>query len=635
MNLRLLVTSLAIGAGLAGCGGGASDDEARGSAQARQQIASAVERAPRAVAAAAGRGDAAAAAALDPAAQASQLFDFAEANFPQYFPSHRPDMDAPSWRYRHYPETGTYLIVADGRVYVLGGPLGPDVTYVGLAHDILNPPPNAVAAVTTPATGKTAWNIKTAAQFTLTDTSGMAVAGPFTCSSDAPVEIEVAADCSTVTGRRLGTHTISVAKGGLVGKAAIKVIPQGQPIGTGPRANYNVVAMPDGRALAWGSADAPLGQGKWTSPAVGAFLPLPVKNTAGDGVLGGVVAVAVGVYQAFALTEDGELYSWGGSTALGRVARNGDPLPGKVLDPTGLAPLKRIVSVASGETNAVALADDGTVYAWGESTGLPGSDPKTYPGAVANLPGQVVGISAGWLWNAALLSDGRVVTWGVNTDGATGQGATASDRRSPGFVLDNVTGQPISGAVAISAGYQHGFALTAAGQAYGWGRNTWGTLAQGTRGNTFNKAVLVKAPGGAAAWSGLRMIVAGGNYGLAIDQAGQVYSWGYSQNGELGDGPDHPRVNESSFPAAVLSPTGVGALSDAVAIGASYDHSLAVGADGRLFIWGSGSGGKLGQGGSSTADSYVARPVKNEAGTGTLDLGPMGHWPNLTRRGAL
>jgi alpha-tubulin suppressor-like RCC1 family protein len=83
----------------------------------------------------------------------------------------------------------------------------------------------------------------------------------------------------------------------------------------------------------------------------------------------------------------------------------------------------------------------------------------------------------------------------------------------------------------------------------------------------------------------------------------------------------------------VLSPTGVGALSDAVAIGASYDHGLALTADGRLFVWGKGSGGKLGQGGSNTDLSYMARAVKNEAGTGTLDLGPMSHWPNLLRRG--
>lgn len=621
MNLRTLITSVVIGAGLAGCGGGASDDESRGTEQARRQIASAV--------------GARAAAAAEPAALATQLFDFAEANFPHFFPSHRPDVDAQGWRYRHYPETGTYVIVADGRVYVLGGPFGPQVTYVGMAHDLLNPPPNAVAAVTTPATGKTAWNIKTTAQFTLTDTSGMAVPGPFTCSSDAPVEIEVAADCSSVTGRRLGTHSIRVAKGGVVGKASVKVIPQAQPIGTGPYSKFNLVATPDGRALVWGSADAPLGQGKWTSPAVGAFLPVPVKNTAGDGVLGGVVAVAAGESQAFALTEDGDLYSWGGSKALGRPSSNGDPLPGKVLNPTGLAPLKGIVAVASGGTNAIALADDGTVYTWGDSTAQSGSDPKTIPGAVGSLPGRVVGISAGWLWNAVLLADGRVVTWGRNdSDGPTGQGVTTSTTRAPGFVLDNVTGQPITGVVAVSAGYLHGFALMASGQAYGWGSNSWGNLAQGASGSdAYSKAMLVKAPGGAAPWTGLRMIIAGGNHSLAIDQAGEVYSWGYSQNGELGDGPNHPRVNESPLPAPVLSSTGVGALGGIAAIAAGNQHSLALGTDGRLFIWGSGLEGNLGQGGTNTDRSYIARPVKNEAGTGTLDLGPTGGWPNLTRRG--
>lgn len=631
MKLRTLITSIALGAGLAGCGGGASDEEARGPQQARQQIARAVQEAPpaRPVAAAAGS-----AAGEDPAALATQLFDFAETHFPQFFPSHRPDVAAETWRYRYYPETGAFVVVAEGRVYVLGGPFGPQVTYVGLAWDLLNPPPNAVATVVTPASGKTAWNVAAPAQFTLTDTSGLAVAGPFTCSSDAPVAIEVAADCSTVTGKRLGTHTISVAKGGVVGKASVKVIPQAQPIGTGPSAEYNLVATPDGRALAWGSADAPLGQGKWSSSAVGAFLPVAVKNTAGDGVLSGVVAVAAGEYQAFALTEDGELYSWGGSTALGRPASNGDSLPGKVLDPTGLAPLKGLVAIASGHANALALGDDGTVYTWGEYTAQSGSDPKRFAGAVGGLPGKAVSISAGAWWSAVLLADGRVMTWGSNAEGATGQGVASSGRLAPGFVLDSATGQPIANVVAISAGYLHGFALTASGQAYGWGRNSSSNLAQGASGSdVYTKAVLVKAPDGTAAWTGLRMIVAGGNHSLAIDQAGQVYSWGYSQNGELGDGPNHPRVNESPLPAAVLSDAGVGPLSGVVAIAAGYEHSLALGGDGRMLIWGDGWEGKLGQGGTSSADSYIARPVKNEAGVGTLDLSPASSWPNLTRRG--
>jgi alpha-tubulin suppressor-like RCC1 family protein len=634
MNLRILVTSLVIGAGLAGCGGGTSDDEARGSAQARQQIASAVERAPRAVAAAAGRGAAAAAVTVDPALLATQLFDFAEANFPQFFPSHRPDMDAPGWRYRHYPETGTYVVVAEGRVYVMGGPLGPDVTYVGLAHDLLNPPPNAVAAVTTPATGKTAWNIATAAQFTLTDTAGMAVAGPFTCTSDAPVEIEVAADCSTVTGRRLGTHTISVAKGGIVGKASVKVIPQGQPLGTSASADYNLVVTPDGRVLAWGlnSGSGVLGQGKRSAELASLSLPTAVKDMSGQHALTGIVAVSAGEEQVLALSEDGTVFSWGNNDTSGRDAPWDDLLPGLVKDATGNAPLKRVVAVSMGADNAVALTDDGVVYTWGNYTGQ--SDRRAnYPGVVTALPGPAVAVSAGWNWSAALLADGRVMTWGFNSSNSSGQPAASGSTVMPGFVADATTGQPISGIVSLSAGYLHGLALTSGGQVYAWGDNDHGQLGQNDTAKTRTGAALVKAPGGAGLLSGIRSITAGEHFALALTQAGDVYSWGLSHDGRLGDGANKPVSNYSALPVPVVNLAGIGQLTGIAALAAGDSHALALGTDGNLIGWGDGFYGALGQGGTDTKDSHVPLLIKDETGNGTLSLGPVSNWPNLVRRG--
>ena len=627
MNLRSLLTFLVIGAGLAGCGGGASDDESRGTEQARRQIAVAV-----------GARAAAASAATDSAALATQLFDFAEARFPQLFPSHRPDVDAQGWRYRYYPETGAYVIVAEGRVYVLGGPFGVQVTYVGMAQDLLNPPPNAVAAVTTPATGKTAWNIKTTAQFTLTDTSGLAVAGPFTCTSDNAVAIEVAGDCSTVTGRRLGTHSITVAKGGVVGKASIKVIPQAQPLGTNSSADYNLVATPDGRVLAWGANNGGgvLGQGKRNTELASLALPTAVKNMAGNAALSGIVAVSAGDGQALALTEDGQVYSWGNDDALGRIALNGDPLPGLVLDPTGNAPLQRIVSVSMGDGNAIALTDEGVVYTWGSYHGQAGtnSGARRYPGVVTAVPGTAVAVSAGWNWSAALLADGRVMTWGFHSSNNSGQLNASGSVMAPGFVADQGTGQPLAGIVALSAGHLHGLALTFNGEVYGWGDNDQGQLGQNDASGTYKTAVRVKAPAGTGGLlNGIRAIAAGGNHSLALTATGAVYSWGYAQNGELGDGANHPRVNSSALPGAVVNLAGVGQLGSVAALVAGSKHGLALGMDGGVIIWGSGFGGNLGQGGSSTATSFVPLLVKNEAGTGTLNLGPVSHWPNMSRRG--
>jgi alpha-tubulin suppressor-like RCC1 family protein len=621
MKLRTLLILLVTAAGAAGCGGGSDQDQAEGPLQGRQAIASAVRAAATesstAGAAATTRRQAAAvsaAAEVDPAAEAKALFDFAEARYPQLFPSRRPDMAAENWRYRFYPETGIFLVVADGRVYVLGGPFGDQVRYVGLAHDVLNPPANVVVTVSAPASGKTAWNIAVPMKFTLVDTAGMAVSGPFTCTSDAPATLEVASDCSTVIGRRLGTQTVSVSNGSIVGKASIKVIPQAQPFATGANAKYSLVAMPDGRALSWGPADAPLGQGIILGTSVGVFLPTPVKAPGnGNDPLTGVVAVAAGEQQAFALTEDGEVYSWGAAPALGRQTTSGDNRPGKVVDPTGLQPLKRIVAISTGGTNALALGDDGTV-------------PAVVPG------GKAVAIASGYLWNAALLTDGYVATWGRNIDGATGQGSTSSGTLAPALVLDE-TGKPIANIVSISAGDQHGFALAASGTAYGWGRNILGQLGRGELATVYRRAAPVSGPGGGGNWTGLRMVVAGGNHSLGLDSAGRVYSWGYSASGELGDGLTKPRSAEAAaLPGPVLAPNGTDQLSGAVAIGASYANSFALLSDGRMMIWGSGFNGILGQGGSSTARSTLPLPVKNETGDATLSLLPLSAWPNLERR---
>lgn len=373
-----------------------------------------------------------------------------------------------------------------------------------------------------------------------------------------------------------------------------------------------------------------LGQGQTSTELVSVALPTPVKDSTGQGVLTGIVAASAGNTSALALSEEGEVYSWGSSQALGRTAVNGDPLPKKVLDPAGTSSFKGIVAAMVGDDNAVALADDGTVYSWGYYSGRAGADPKPVPGIVS-VGGKAVAVSAGWNWSAALLADGRIVTWGYGADGRQGQPG-ASNPAALGFVVEQATGQPLGGIVAISAGYNFGLALSASGQLYAWGNNSWGQLGQGTSNGFIAAAVAVKAPGGAAPLGNIVMAAAGGNHALALDSTGKVWSWGYSQNGELGDGASHPRVNSSALPDAVVSAAGTLQLSNVVSIAAGYSHSLALGDDGRVWIWGSGFRGNLGQGGTGSSNTYVPLAVGNEAGTGPLSLAPLDAWPNLTQR---
>lgn len=590
-------------------------------------------------------------AATAPAPSTDLFFDWAERNFAQLFPEQRPSQSLPPYVYRFYPSTQIYLAVADGEVYGLGPITNNQVVALGKLSDYAcavnpvscDPAAAASAALATPTSGKTAWNITTPITVTLQDSAGRAVNDALSCTSVNTVALSVAADCSSVTGRRLGQHTFTVSSGNISAVTSIKVIPQAQPIGTlGSTKQYNLVVTPTGKVLAWGSnADGALGQGKPYSVLTNLTLPTPVKDQAGTGELSGIVAVSAGDNaSALALTEDGEVWSWGASGALGRTAINGDVLPGKVRNAADNGSLSGVVAVAVGDDNAIALADDGTVYSWGNYAGQQDpSNGKKLPGQVSAVSASgvlsnVVAISAGWNWSAALTADGRVVTWGYDANtGQTGQGLTTTSVDRPGYVLRDSDGAAIEDIVAISAGYNFGLALTRGGQVYAWGSNSYGQIGQNTEYNVKSRALLVKDDNGAGQLSNIKMVSAGGWHALALDQNGKVFSWGLATSGELGDGPNRPVLNRSLLPRAVVSELGTGQLSTISAITAGYSFSLALANDGNLLIWGDAFSGKLGQGSTSTTDLSVPTKVKDTVGTSALSLTPMSTWPNLTRLG--
>jgi hypothetical protein len=80
---------------------------------------------------------------------AEQLLDFAEARFPQYFPTREKTASFDKYRYRYYPSLGTYIGVAinvlqgdglvEGGVYVLGGSFGTTPILVGVLNQFITP----------------------------------------------------------------------------------------------------------------------------------------------------------------------------------------------------------------------------------------------------------------------------------------------------------------------------------------------------------------------------------------------------------------------------------------------------------------------------------------------------------------
>lgn len=78
--------------------------------------------------------------------------------------------------------------------------------------------------------------------------------------------------------------------------------------------------------------------------------------------------VACGDYHTLCLTEDGQVYAWGGTLhkKTGEVAKKGEQMKHEPRLVEALSDRHAvIIQIDCGDFHSVALADDGTLYTWG------------------------------------------------------------------------------------------------------------------------------------------------------------------------------------------------------------------------------------------------------------------------------
>lgn len=94
-------------------------------------------------------------------------------------------------------------------------------------------------------------------------------------------------------------------------------------------------------------------------------------------------------------------------------------------------------------------------------------------------------------------------------------------------------------------------------------------------------------------------ISTGGEYNLAIDNEGNIWSWGFNYYGQLGDGTKVDKIS----PVQITTETKF----KEVSAGNGYDHSLAIDEEGNIWSWGCNKNGQLGNG--TTTDSYNPKQI--------------------------
>lgn len=125
-----------------------------------------------------------------------------------------------------------------------------------------------------------------------------------------------------------------------------------------------------------------------------------------------IIAITSGNGTSYALDEDGTLFAWGqnllGQLGIGDENVKASSTPLKVAIP------KKIKTVKSGEDHVYAIAEDGTVYEWGNT-----DRGKKYKPEVIQIPGEVDKISVSFnTW--VITKDGEIYGWGNNQDGQMG-----------------------------------------------------------------------------------------------------------------------------------------------------------------------------------------------------------------------
>ncbi len=327
--------------------------------------------------------------------------------------------------------------------------------------------------------------------------------------------------------------------------------------------------------------------------------------------LSNITAVAAGDQHSLAVRTDGTVWAWGadGHGQLGYAGSDS-------LTPVQVAGVSGASAASGGWAYSMVLAG-GHVWAWGRNVdGELGNGTNTDSSAPVEVcaPGQtapcgsflsnIIAISAGWQEALALRNDGTVWAWGGGWYGQLGNG-TASSSTVPVEVCavgqTAPCGSFLSGVTSIAMGAHSAIAL-AAGTLVGWGWNLHGEVGDGT---TNTRTVPVVVSGGLAnvvsvgKWNGSSAAVVG-------PLPGTVWAWG--QGGQIGDGtftdslvPLHVCAVGQTAPCASFLAGVSTVLSSAGAASGGVVES-----DGTARTWGDDRGGQLGD----AASAYRTTPVE-------------------------
>ncbi len=301
-------------------------------------------------------------------------------------------------------------------------------------------------------------------------------------------------------------------------------------IGTSNSTQYALLT--NGSLYAWGlGTQGQLGDGS----LVNSFTK-PVRVRFPRGVkIASIPADAMPFDAALAVDTEGNVWGWGqnGQGELCLQNTRTYTIPVKL-------PLSHVTALAGAGNHALYDAD-GTVYACGSNgagdLGDGSTRNSTTPVKVAGLDGSLVTeLVASFANSGALLSNGEYFDWGYDGNGELGDGQFQQSSDVP--VRVNLP-YPVTQVAQGGSIWDNGqtLVLLSNGSLWAWGANFNGQLGDGTM---LSQASPVRfyPPAGVT----YKILATGAITSYAVSTTGNVYAWGASPVGQVGDGTTLPTL---------------------------------------------------------------------------------------------
>ncbi|MET0398712.1 MAG: Ig-like domain-containing protein [Longimicrobiaceae bacterium] len=367
-------------------------------------------------------------------------------------------------------------------------------------------------------------------------------------SSGSPAVASVDAE-GVVTGRGLGTTTVTAVGDGFTRTARITVVASLAVLSVSAGDFHSCAVTGEQRAYCWGRNDSgQLGDGSTASRT----LPSPVA-----GGLRFAAVSAQGGFHSCGLTPEGRAYCWGGNAA----GQLGDGTTVARSAPVAVAGGHTFASVSVNANHSCGLTREGRALCWGSNemgqlgTGSLAPSPVPVPVSGGLL---FTALDAGGNSTCGIAAGGQLFCWGWNYYAQLGDGSftnqAAPTRAAGGLRFASVdAGSHLTCGVATDgAGYCWGYG-------YGSGRDPgtptrmgWSTAFRAVLAGGYSACGLGtdgaaqcwyegQTAGGAVPGIVFESLSAGTHHVCGVTSAYRAVCWGRNEDGQLGDGTRVPR----------------------------------------------------------------------------------------------